>query len=591
MALFLVSCGGDGPPPTPVVEGPLHIVANPESTNIVPGQSREVVFQLLSEKNAGVPERVIQFSILDDPATPEDEARGATLSADRGTTNGEGSVTLQIIAGPRSTVFRIRASAPRASDLEVVVFVKSATFAPAELVPVMLDAPITAEQEITTVRLHLLEGGACAGVRYESLPKSSYPVRTIPSDTTALYSSVDTERNHAAVGIGLDMGGVARAGGCVDLPGALLVPDTAVRVVLPLHVFRVSPEGRFSAISHLQFPRPGARAAGIIADAWGELSVCPMDPARLWLDCTIDALKSDGDPSDCRPTENEGPLALKINIRRGVPLPAPGMGRCRDRVDSAGRMSLEPLVEALFPRTKPPLVTALPALGAEAKQILEAIRIHSVLLVDRTSQRDRYQISHRLVAAEFPFTAERTVVDLATIGLPVIEARFVAGAMTARNDLEVSNHSFTLRLGSAARLAFARASLQPRGVAGDLSAFVPALFGLAGADGTVAAGCNALDALVCSDVGVARGCLGAACADGLAALGRRLNDGFAAIDGDDLDLVLGGSVPALDADGDRRADALGMLNVPASPPGIWSGEVRGRGGTSALTGIWTAVRE
>src|SRR5205823_5320040 len=101
-------------------------------------------------------------------------------------------------------------------------------------------------------------------------------------------------------------------------------------------------------------------------------------------------------------------------------------------------------------------------------------------------------------------------------------------------------------------------------------------------------GCPALDSVLCPDVGEPPGCLVTACMDGLAALARHLNAGFQAIDGDDLDLTLAGSVPVLDTDGDRQADALGML--AGSPPGIWSGDVRGRGGASLLAGIWTAVR-
>ena len=114
-----------------------------------------------------------------------------------------------------------------------------------------------------------------------------------------------------------------------------------------LHMLQLDPTGRYTALSHLTFRAPPP-AAMQIAAAWGDLSQCPpLDPARLWLDCTLDALRTDAsDPSDCVPASDEGPLGAKLLPRRGVPLPVPAAGRCRDRVDSVGRSSHEVLVEA-----------------------------------------------------------------------------------------------------------------------------------------------------------------------------------------------------------------------------------------------------
>ena len=590
-----LGCGGGTPATQDAApEAMLRIQADSDLTPIKPGETAQVQFRLLDERGAPVPDRVMQFAIVDDPTTMADDPRGATLAFNRAVTRADGRVSLEVMAGPQEAAFTVRANSPRATSLDVTVVVDTATFAPAEVVPVLVDP--SPGVEITTVRLHLLDGGACFGVRYENLPNSRYQPRTVPADTSVLYPSINTEDSHAVVGLAINAAGQVRGGGCVDLPGTALVLLDPVRVILPMRIFRASPEGTFNVTSHLHF-RPALRAATTLADAWKELSECPMDPSRLWLDCTVDALRTDRmtDPLDCRPADDEGPLGLKLAMRRGVRLPTPATGRCRDRIDSAGRPSLEMLVDGLFPAGRPGVLGALPPLAAEARQLLDALKIHSVLIIRRSSAADRYLVDHTLVAAEFPAAAEATVIDLRPLGVPVLDARFVTG--TARLDeLHIANHGFTLRLGSAARAAFARASLRPRGLTGEGAAAIPALvsglYGLASRvdRGAPLTGCAALDSLVCADVGESRGCLMTACSEGTEALARRLDEGFDALDGDDVDLLLGGSAAILDPNNDRRADSLGMLNVPTSPPGLWSGEVRARDGNSAFTGVWAGQR-
>jgi hypothetical protein len=583
------ACGGSSPPPPPPdAEGPNHLVATPESVGVAPSQSTLINFHLLDDRDAPLADRIIQFAIVDDPAVAGDEARGSTLSFDRGVTDESGGATLQVIAGPEPTMFRVRASAARAPDLEVLVRVDMARYAPVELAPVVVDATAS-HPEITTAQLSLLEDTTCASVHFPDVPKGLLGVRTVPIDVPVLYSAVITTKNHAAVAVGLDATGTARAAGCVDVSGSILVVEAPVRVLLPVHLLRLDPAGRYAATSHLIFPTPPAGATQI-GEAWGDFALCPRDPARLWLDCTIDALHTDAsDPSDCRPAADEGLVGNKLLQRRGVPLAMPPGGRCRDKMDGAGRPSHEALVDALFPAERPPLLAGLGALAGEARLLLDSVQLQSTLMVTPTSTLNRYQIQHQLSTVEFPRSARRVVVDLGQMGAPVIAARFVPG--TLGTDLAVGSHSFTLRLGMAAWQAFTVACLRPRGAGGDVASFTAAVFGLAARDdhGTALTGCAALDAALCPDVGEARGCLMAACTEGLAALGRRLVAGFDALDGDGLDLVLGGTVPVLDRNGDGRTDALGMVTPSgASAPGLWSGEVRGRGGSSTFTGIWTA---
>jgi hypothetical protein len=253
-----------------------------------------------------------------------------------------------------------------------------------------------------------------------------------------------------------------------------------------------------------------------------------------------------------------------------------------------GRPSHDALATELFPAPRSPLLEALPSLGAEATQLLEALELRSTLTIAPSSTRDQYLLDHRLVSATFPGAARPASIDLVTLGAPALVARFVP-AIARQTDLEVGTHGFTLRLGSAARLAFGTSSLVTRGGPRDVGAFVAALFTLASRNdgGTILTGCPALDALLCADLGEPRGCLLAACSDGLAALRKRLDAGFEAMDGDDLDFVLGGTAPVVDADGDGQADVLGGLG---GVPGLWPGELRGRAGPNLLTGTWAAIR-
>jgi hypothetical protein len=586
LVAWVCGCAGDSPPVQAMVDPVLHLVAEPESVGIQPSQSKDVRFRLLDPQNHPVPERVLQFFIVDDRETDGDDAAGATLSYDRGVTNADGAVTLQIIAGPTMTRFIVRGEAARTTPLDVEVIVTAATLAPAELVPVLIDAPVPG-REVTTVRLYILDDGACAQVRFDSLPA---PMRSIPSDSSALFSTISTAVHHPIVAVGLDAAGVARAAGCIDLPGGLLLVDVPLRVEIPMHVFRVAPEGSYDVTSSLSLAPGLIKSATVVTEAWTRLGSCPLDPVRLWLDCTIDALvSSDTDPSDCRPGDDEGPLGGKLLARRGVPVAMPGTP-CTDVSDASGRPSHDVLAGSLFPAPQGPLLAALPRLGDEVRGMLGLLELRSAMTITATSTPGLFSLDHALTFASFPLAVPPQTVPLYSLGAPVLEAPFVPVLRKENDNLEIGTHGFTLRLGTTARLAFTHSSLASRGAPADPGAFVAALF--AGAtrneNGTTLNGCAALDALLCPDVGEARGCLLAACATGLAALQHSLDAGFAAMDGEDIDFVLQqGAIQVIDTDGNGAADALGRAT---GHPGTWSGEVRGRGGPGPVTGTWTATR-
>jgi hypothetical protein len=566
--------------------GGFRIQALPEAVAIMPNASRQIVFVLLDGQDQPVPERVLQFTIVD-PA----RARGATLSLDRGVTNQAGEVTLQVIAG-EATAFILRASGPRAPDAEVVVIVDPATHGTVEVIPEFLAAP-GEEIAITSVRLFFVTRASCAEVSREMPENVLFPVRIVAPGTPALYPTVSTEDQHAVVGHGLDASGAVRADACVDLPGRAVLTHETVRLLLPLRAIRPSVAGVYRAISLFQIPE-SSPAVAAIREAWTELSACPFDPARIWLDCTVDALHDTDadDPLDCQPSAaDDRAFDGRLAARRGLPLSDAGAARCRGPQDGAGRVALEVELERLFGMPQPPLVADLPKITREATDLLRTFRLHSTLEVTHTIGIDRYQIDHRLDALEFTIRGAPVTVSLFDLGLPARLARFVSGRARGA-DLELASHGFTLRLGTAARTAFERGSLGGRGIPPAVAPFVTAIFSSVSfpVQGRPSHGCYALSDLVCPLIGGAEGCLLNACTMGLSALARKLERAFALLDGEDLDLLLEGSAPIVDRDGDRRADALGWLVPNSSLPGFWSGELRTPAATLRLPGIWTADR-
>jgi hypothetical protein len=209
-----------------------------------------------------------------------------------------------------------------------------------------------------------------------------------------------------------------------------------------------------------------------------------------------------------------------------------------------------------------------------------------------TATPDRLSLEHTLDLVELSPRRQVIAVALGDLGLPGLWARHVP-ATVRRGEIEIARHGFTARLGSAARVAFGRGVLGPLG-GGSLPEALPGVL-VAKASyvrgGETLTGCAALDALLCAEAGEARGCLAQACAAGLAGLGRLLDAGFVVLDGEGQDLFLEGTVAPLDVDQDRRPDALGRIAPgPAAQPGLWSGELRARSGTTKLTAIWAADR-
>jgi hypothetical protein len=582
------ACGDDPAPRRDAgAARPLRLEAIGEQVVIAPGGSRDLVFRLLDDRDAPVPERAVVFTIVDDPAIPGDDAKGATLSSDRGTTTAQGTVRLSVFAGLDSTLFHVRATSPGARSAEAVVIVGNGTHASVEVVPVIEGL---ASEAITTVRLHRYDGEPCSkyAAQLTAPPapaKNKGEIRTVPAETPVLLPTLSRANSHALLAIGLDATESVRVGGCLDLPGETLLFQEVMRVLLPLRPLLPSATGEYRATSLLQI-RPLPRGAVQVGDAWQELTECPLDPARLWLDCTVDALSTGpADPLDCRPGEDEGPLGARLQALRG-PL-TPGTNRCRDR-ESAGREALDAQVAALFPSPRPTLLAELAAIGAEAGQLLTTVRLASTLRIALAPLADAYLMEHGLESAAFALGDASITVRFAELGLaPVLRATSIP-VQSRPGGLEIARHGFAARLGISARVAFVRGSLLRRGAPPETGAFASHLVGFA-TRGTLS-GCAALDDALCSLVDAPGGCLAQACEAGLTGLTQKLEAGFATLDGEAMDLILEGTAPVVDRTGDRNADALGWVRPGISAPGLWTGELRTRAGASPLSGFWTADR-
>ncbi len=546
----------------------LELVAVASTVSLAPNQQGSVAFRL---KNNGVPlaGRTVSFAIVaDDPAG----TRGATLISPAAVTGPSGMASAQVRAG-LATSFRVQAQLG-ALAAEVFVIVEEGTSGTVQVAPFFAspDAPA----RTTSVQILFYDASACAAIDADDPMAPGRRPEPLPTGaSTVSFPFVSTATTSAVFVQALGLGPTVVATGCVDVPGSAVLPDATVEVAVPLIDAVPDPVGTFALTSTMTFA-PALAAAAAVAAPWQSLSACPLDPAQLWLDCTVDALSaaSADDPLDCVPSAaagGEGPIGDAIQARRGAWL-VDGTGAalgCRSARDGQGAESLDAAVQGLFGSPAPPAVVALPAIAKDAASILNTVRFTSMLSVTAASQPGSYFVTHTLQSALFG-PGGAVAVPLEPLGLPVLQA--VTTATMAGRSLAIARHGFTFRLGSSARAAFGPLALAPRGFPPDLDAFVPALFGTARApDGATA--CDALDATVCPGAGQPAGCLLDACAAGMAALADRLSSAFAAADGTGLDLQLSGSAPLVAASGTLRTQRLGAGETQSSPGALWTATV------------------
>ncbi len=594
LSIVIAACGGatsPGAPPTT----PREIAATPQTVWVQPGATGTLTFEVTGPAGAPLPGALVTFTIVDDPATPGSEAQGATLVTTSATTDANGTCAARVTAG-LFTVFRVRAtSAGQTGD--VVVVVAAGVVGTVDVAP-FFSTPSAAAAVARSVEVLFFDNDACRALSLRAPPQPARMTLSVSAGGgVARYQFVSTSAASAVLGRALDGNGVVQALGCIDLPGSSLVAGGVVQAALPLVDCGPDPTGSYAATTALAIAPPLA-AAATIAATWRDLTDCPLDPAQLWLDCTIDALgpATASDPLDCVPGTApgaDGAIGDALGALRGAPVAGPDGAptACRGAKTSGDDESIDAVVAGMFGSPVPGAFIHLAAAAEDAPHLFDELRIHSTLDV---SQRvggtlADLTVTHALTSVTFVLPdAATTDVVLQPLGLPALSATTTATATDGA--ITIAQHGFTARLGTAARSAFGTLSLGSRGLPTDAHALVSTLAALAHTDDGALVGCEALDVVLCARAGRAAGCAVAACAAGLEALAQRLDASFEAADGADLDLYLAGSAPLIDTHDDGLAGRFGDLQVSAQAGG-WSVDLRPRGGRRTLSAPWEAIRE
>jgi hypothetical protein len=586
----------------------LVLAALPSTLTIRPESSGSVVFRLQDEQERPVHDYPIDFAILGQAV--DGGVVAARLSTDRSLTNDDGAAAVQVIidalaGGGHSAELFVQASAPGADATSVYVFVTTDTDS-VEIVPLAAPEFVRAVS-VDRTQLYFFDDSSCSDVDLASAgspPIRSRSVKEAPAGGSAVFTGVSGQGAHAVVGLGLDSSNMARVGGCLDLPGGLLLENQTISATLLMDRLLPIPTGTYAVSSDLPLATPIPQPVAAIQSAWQEWARCPMDPARLLLDCAIDALVTNGtnDPNDCVPVPGgEGQLGGVLDARRGLVLSSvtatttiKGATPCRDRVDGDGNVSLDALVDALFSDSRVALHNMnLEGLSSEIGALISSIHIDSTMRITADREPNTYIVDHELIDLAFPAATTPIALKVSSLGLPQPAADGVQASFSLGQLKFTPPHGFTLRLGTAAQYAFESTSLAKLRNAPNASDLVSAVVSMARFidKGKVLTGCAALDATVCDQTGNPRGCLAGACRNGLDALARKLTDSFSNLDGNDLDLYLSGSAPVVDLNGDRRADALGIRSSTlAVGTGLWAAEVRSRAGSYSVYGSWAATR-
>jgi hypothetical protein len=593
LALTAASCGGsESAPPTPTTPRTIESDTKSESISVPPGGPLTLTFTVRGPTGDLLPGIVVTFAIVDDPATPDAKARGATLATTSATTDASGKCAAHITAG-LAAVFRVRATTADAT-VDVVVVVAAGDVGTVEVAP-FFPVPGGAHAAVlaTTIEILFFDNTSCGAISLRDPPQPVRTMRSVPTGTVAGYDFVATEVGHAVFGRARDTRGVIQALGCADLPGRALAAGRAVQFPLPLLDVGPDPTGIYAATSSLAMTPPLAAATTMEA-TWRDLTDCPLDPAQLWLDCTLDALgpASDADPLDCVPAATpggDGALADALGALRGSLLEGPDGAptACRGSKTTKGDTSLEAVVTGMFGSPTPVAFVHLAAAAQDAAHLFDALQLRSTLEIRAAGTLEDLTITHTLTSLTFGLPSATKDVALQALGLPVLSS--VTTGTADDGMLTIANHGFTLRLGAAARVAFGALALARRGLPADAPGVVAAMAGLAHDETGKDVGCLALDDALCPRAGQAAGCLVTACATGLNALAERLDASFEPADGTDLDLYLTGDAPLLDTHGNGFADRLGDLQVGAQA-GTWSVDLRPRGGRRSSAASWEAVR-
>lgn len=500
----------------------------------------------------------IQVAIFGDP-------KGSTLSLSTTATDDNGEASVTVRAGASAATFSVRVTAPQ----DKVTFYMVVTTA--ELGALSIQSQYTGSLpllSLTKVTYYLTHDATCATVDLLKPPVDARE-RTTTLVQTVSFKAVPLDKDHAVLAQARDAKDVVRAVGCVDVPRTVLKPDRAVMVWLALWDQLPRVRGTYDLVTTFTIPLGGAAASWPrpVADAlapWTDLSDCHNDPAQLLLDCVIDAVDG-GDPLDCRlPATGRSAKTTALMTERGV-LSA----GCRGDTTARGSPSLDKTVIQIISGNHKATLTALTKVPGAALGALGKVQLESTLELGPLDAGGVTAARHTLQIVTFLSAKAKMAHKVSQIGLPAVQALGVKATVATNWHLTLARHQLSLRYGLMARQAMGELVLAKAGLPGSSPALAAKLAGLVDTTfgGKPFSGCPALEVLACKAARLGAGCLGTACARGLAAMATYLDAGFAAMDAHSgPDLSLEGSVDLLDGDGDLKVDALGA----AESPGVWT---------------------
>ena len=494
---FLVAClplgaagCGDNRPPV-AAEKPWRLSAEINAVSVKAGGVFALRFTLISKsgskagpmtssassgtRSAAVVGERVEFS-----AIREMDIAGATLSGASALTDGQGVATVNLTAG-RPTKFEISAQNSRAEPSRVLVTVFESQLATLSVL-VELDDGFSPPRPIARTELSILPDQLCATFSPVNPP---FPPGgfTMPALGTPTDVRIDRMHQNALLARGFDTGGTLQAVGCVDVTNSAVLPSVTARVSLTMSAVPLVPGPTYNLSAHFSLAKRNIAAR--IAGPWRDLTDCPLDPAQIWLDCTIDSLGASAAqlPIDCVPPTSTGDssaLADTIQARRGTFAAAAGTS-CRTATLANGEASLDARLAALFPSPALSPAKNLDALATLAAQILDDFVVTSTLRLDPTGSPGVYHGTHSLHEVVFSIGPTVIPTDVLRLGIPTSEARFIDVSATG-STLAVGEHRLAIRMGTLSELAFERAAAARLGIAPGIPAILDALFQLAAAE-------------------------------------------------------------------------------------------------------------
>ncbi len=558
---LLAACGGDGGAPDAGTGNPRLVILDPPGDALGLAFAGQTTLRVRYETDAGdpIPDATVDFSLV---VRPDADPGGATLSAESATTDSLGIARVDLVAGALETTFQVEASAPQAASAYFTVSVSQAGFAHVSVAPYHEGWRDVAGFERIELRLYRAGDATCAAIDPDAPPESVFPPRSLSSFTEmATYQNVIATQPYTVVAWALAVDNPTRlAFGCAEL-GAAQVPPTPFALALAVRDRTARLPGSADLVSALEVgPLAAAAAAAGAVAPWMVLG-CVDGPGQLLLDCTADALVADG-AVDCD-VNGSGSLLTAIEAARGD---ADEFG-CRPGMVATSASLDRKLTAAVAAGGPFPTGTELETLLAARADLLGMVELRS-----RMEFYDGGLLRHILSDATVVVGGEIYSLPLALTSRPVLAA-LASAAIDDQRHLVVGEHGFTLRYGSLAGEAFAAAALPPAGLAGRELDLGAALAGSAVDASSSTSGCAAVSAILCGEIAQPSGCAINACQQAAAALDQSFTHWWRRMDGDGVDLVLGGSVPLIDADDDLWFESLGGDGEGGSWQVRWSAEV------------------